>query len=72
VTLLAKAPRHPFATYTAIRKTTSLEVNVRADSTAYVLRSLYSGRVLLHVVLYDVCWYTGGRPRTLQTRKASA
>lgn len=72
MTLLSKIPTPAPANYTCKRPGTLLEVNRRADNTCYVLWSTRTSRCLLTVVLYDVVWYNGVRPRTPQTIKAWA
>jgi len=72
MTLLAKVP-HPLPpTYGIFRRCTLLEVHTRVDNTCYVLWSKRTGRVLLSVVSYFDVWYSGVRPSTPRTSKASA
>ena len=72
MTLLARAPTAVPCSYTATRPGYMLEVNRRVDSSVYVLWSRRTNRVLLTVILYDDCWYTGAQPRRSSTLKASA
>jgi hypothetical protein len=72
MTLLGKMPAPQPANFTCTRPGTLLEVFSRADSTVYVIWSRRSGRVLVHVIIYDAVWYIGVRPRTSRTLKASA
>jgi hypothetical protein len=72
MSLLGKLPKPAPANFTCTRPGTMLEVFCRCDSTCYVLWSRRTNRVLLSRVVYDELGYTGVRPRTQETRKASA